>query len=137
MSFTQRLVNRLEFPTKHVLVCEDDLDWQSLIAKRFAEMFGGQHSVQLSQVPGGPMATGILGSSKVDLIILDHDMPHGNAEDFLGWLASVANPPPVLTNSGLDHNNARICEMWPSAHLGSKTRFAQGELDETIRRLLA
>lgn len=135
MSFTNRLINRLAFPTKHVIVCEDDIEMQSKIATKFAKMFGSQGSVQVSLAPGGAQAAGILSHVGAELIILDHDMPFGNGIDFLTWLKASGHTTPVITFSGIDSNNEALMAAG-ATHLFTKNQVLDGLADDTIRRYL-
>lgn len=135
MSFTNRLINRRLFPTKHVIVCEDDVDMQSKIIALFARMFDSQGLVQISLVPGAAQAAGILSRVGAELIILDHDMPFGNGIDLLTWLKSNGHVTPVITFSGIDANNDALMNAG-ATHKFSKNDVLNGLADQVIRKYL-
>lgn len=136
VSFSFECINRLEMPVKHVIVCEDDITHQALIADHLAKLFGRQGKVQISFVPGGLMAFPIIQSMHVDLIILDHDMPHGNGSELLAALFERKKDIPIVTFSDEQENNKNLQEIYPSAYLFNKTDVLNGLADEIIMRLL-
>ncbi len=81
--------NRRTHPDRHVVVCEDYLDQQVRIASRFRDTHDPQGRVQFSFVPGGLPAAAIMFVQRVDLVVLDHDMPNGNGRDLIHWMAST------------------------------------------------
>lgn len=133
--FDFRHVNRLKMPTKHVLVCEDDLSSQARIAQHLAQLFEPQGEVVVSYVSGALAACGILALDTVDLIILDHDMPRGNGPDLLVWLASQGRKVPVMTFSGIVGNNAAL-QALGAEHLFGKEDVISGRADANIRSIL-
>lgn len=137
MKFTNRLVNRETFPTKHVLVCEDNLAAQSDLANRLITLFGSCGLVQASFAPGAAQAAGILSHVGAELIILDHDMPFGNGIEFIEWMKAAGHHPtiPIVTFSGIDANNDAL--MAAGAHYKfKKNEVINGQADEIIRRVL-
>ena len=135
MNFKFRHINRMLYPTKHILVCEDNLDNQSAIAKHFAHLFGAEHFVQCSFVSGSLAASSILSYCQVDLILLDHDMPHGNGTDLLSWMKNNNCKVPVITFSGIPYNNISMMQNGAN-HLFGKGDIIVGEADELIKKIL-
>ena len=135
MSFESRHWNRRQMPTKHVLVCEDDLANQALIASHFASVFDVQGEVEFSFVPGGMHAAGIIGWRKVDLVILDHDMPYGNGADLVKWMRANGHQQPILTFSGIAQNNDILMNLGANHHFG-KNDVLDGKADALIKKLL-
>jgi CheY-like chemotaxis protein len=133
--FQFRHINRLKYPQKHVLICEDDLHCQKGVIEHFASIFGPQTEVQFSVVPGALAAAAIISSVKIDVIILDHDMPQGNGIDLLNWLKSKNLSIPVITFSGIQQNNANMI-VAGATHLFSKPEVMAGKADYLIRQLL-
>lgn len=162
VAFTRRLVNRLEMPTKHVLVVEDDLHNQAAICIKLAQLFGHQGKVQVSVVPGAEMAASSLtmggwsaplieegtdtcpkcgyheGPQKckaVDLVLLDHDLPYGNGVDLLEYVKNWFMTVPVITFSGIDSNNDALMSAGANYKF-SKQQVLSGEADQLIRMVL-
>jgi CheY-like chemotaxis protein len=135
--FKPRHWNRIQMPNRHVLVCEDDLDNQILAAGFLRRLFEPQGRVVVSLASGGAAAAGVLGSSDVHLVLLDHDMPFGNGADLLRWMrASMDRAVPVITFSGIPENNQRMMELG-ATHEFSKSAVLSGQADDVIRSLLA
>ena len=133
MSFTRKLVNRLNMPTRHIVVCEDDLEQQARIATKLASMFGGQSDVQVSFVPGAEMAAAIIQKVPVNLILLDHDMPYGDGVELLKSFAGLltASNLKVITFSGIPSNNTNL--MNAGAHINcTKDEVINGHADYEI-----
>jgi CheY-like chemotaxis protein len=122
-------------PKKHVLVCEDDTSNQALMAMHFASTFDPQGEVEFSFVPGGMHAAAIFGWRTVDLVILDHDMPHGNGADLVKWMRANGHQTPILTFSGIPQNNAVLMQLGASHHF-IKNEVLDGKADALIRQLL-
>jgi CheY-like chemotaxis protein len=137
IDFEFRHVNRQEYPQKRILVCEDDLDQQGRLAAHFSRLFGPQHKVQVSFVDGGLAASAVLCYAKVDLILLDHDMPEGNGVDLLRWLRPqmTLQGIPIVTFSGIEGNNVALVREG-AHHKSSKEEVLSGKADELIRKLL-
>jgi len=141
MSFTIRHWNRQTMPTKHVLVCEDNLGHQQAIAQHLASLWPSEGNVQVSYVPGALMGATILWAVEVDLILLDHDMPHGSGSDFLTWLGThfskLGRPvPDIITFSGIPENNTHMKSLHPQAHLYSKSDVLLGKADALMNQIL-
>ncbi len=131
-----RLVNRKTFPTKHVVVCEDDLDVQWVIARRPGQLFGGQGLVQVSFVPGAVQASGVISKAGVELVLLDHDMPFGNGIDFLAWLKDYGlGHMPIITFSGIQANNEALMAAGATHHF-DKSQVLSGAADRLIMQIL-
>ena len=135
MMFTFRHINRAVYPTKHILVCEDNLQNQELIAKHLKELFGDEQFVQCSFVCGGLQASSILHYCKVDLILLDHDMPSGNGIDLMNWMKTYNCNVPVITFSGIPQNNVMLMKAGAN-YLFSKHEVINGKADNLIKSIL-
>jgi len=135
MMFYFRHVNRLTYPQKHVLICEDDLTNQKNILEHFLQIFDPQGLVQFTVVPGALMAAAIIMQCNVDLILLDHDMPQGNGTDFLNWLKTSGKTIPVITFSGISENNTHMMGLGAHHQFG-KQEVILGKADSLIKRLL-
>ncbi len=122
-------------PRKHVLVCEDDTYNQAQIAMYFATSFDPQGVIEFSFVPGGMHAAAIFGWRPVDLVILDHDMPHGNGADLIKWMRANNHHTPVITFSGIDANNVILMGLG-ATHGFSKSEVMNGKADTLIRGIL-
>ena len=143
MNFTFRHVARAQYPTHHILICEDDLDQQVRFLNKMRAMFEPQGLVQVSIVPGSLMASSILAYTVVDLIILDHDMPLGNGSDLLAWMAGQESfrkkPVPILFASGIPYNNAHMKSLCTPIftklpdRLSDKETVLCGDFDDFIR----
>lgn len=133
--FHFRHINRKTYPQKHILICEDDLTNQSDILNHFLRSFEPQGLVQFSVVPGGLAAAGIIQYCKVDLIILDHDMPEGNGLDLLDWMKKHNYKIPVITFSGIQENNCNMITHGAN-YLFSKGDVIAGYADSLIEQLL-
>jgi len=137
--FNNQLTNRTTFPTRHVLVCEDDIQEQARIAQHFAELFGGQGHVQVSFVPGGGQAAGVCERIGVELILLDHDMPYGSGPEFLAWLHETGrydnDDTKIITFSGIPANNDALFAAG-AHHRFSKEDVITGKADTLILQIL-
>jgi DNA-binding NtrC family response regulator len=133
--FQDRHWQRQTFPTKHVLVCEDDTSCQARISKHFFEEFGFQGPVQFSFVPGARAAVGVILYTPIDLVILDHDMPNGNGSDLLQWMKEKNYGMPVITFSGLPENNDIMMSLGASYRF-MKHDVIDGKADSIIRSIL-
>ena len=133
--FQLRHHNRLKYPTKHVLICEDDLNCQRDILNHFATIFEPQGEVQFSVVSGTIAAAAIIENRKIDVIILDHDLPEGNGTDLLAWMKSVGKTIPVITFSGIPQNNTNMMNAGAN-YLFGKSDVIAGKADQLIKQLL-
>jgi CheY-like chemotaxis protein len=127
--------NRLQFPNKHILIAEDNLSNQKRFVNHFAEVFDPEGDVQISFVPGALMAAGIIHEYKVDLIILDHDMPTGTGTDLLNWMKQYNITIPVITASGIPQNNAWMMSQGATFHF-QKEEIISGTADKLINDIL-
>lgn len=143
VTFTRKLDNRPQMPTRHVLIVEDNIGWQIEALKLFQRIYGPDNFVQCSVCCGGQPASSFLSyqSAGLDLVLLDHDMPMGDGVEFLKWfrkgfpLDAKPHPIPVITYSGIEENNATLCDAG-ATHRGSKEALASGQLDGLITGLL-
>ena len=135
MSFVNRHHNRLVNPTKHILIIEDIIDNQKQILKHFHSIFESDGIVQISIVPGALAASAIIEKCKIDVIILDHDLPEGNGSDLLNWMKEKNVKIPVITFSGIPYNNQHMI------NLGANYKFEKHEVisglaDNIIKQIL-
>lgn len=135
MNFQFRHINRLTYPQKHIVICEDDITNQKKIMEHFLNIFDPQGEVQISMVPGALPAAAIINQCKVDLIILDHDMPLGNGTDFLTWMKEYNVDIPVITFSGIPYNNQHMFDLG-AQHLFVKGDVIDGKADSLIKSIL-
>lgn len=135
MIFQFRYIARLKFPHKHLLICEDDLDYQIRFTISMRRLFEPQGEVIVSIVSGSLAAAGIISSTTVDLIILDHDMPYGNGSDLLNWLKEQNKNIPVITASGINSNNEQMFALGAN-HQFSKQEVIDGFADHIITGIL-
>lgn len=134
--FQFRHINRLKYPQKHILICEDDLTNQRNILDHFLSIFESQGIVQFSVVPGALQAAAIINSGVViDLILLDHDMPQGNGKDLIEWMKTNNHKIPIITFSGIDQNNINMMN-YGATHLFNKGDVVNGKADNLIRKIL-
>lgn len=136
MQFQFRHVGRPTYPQKHILIVEDTITHQIDVLKHFGTIFDHQGIVQLSVVPGALAAAGILGSGcKIDVIILDHDLPEGNGSDLLAWMKEKGLTIPVLTFSGIPQNNNHMMALG-ATHSFIKHEIINGMADVIIKTIL-
>jgi len=135
MTFQVRHWNRLKLPTRHLLICEDDLDCQVRLVTSMRRLLEPQGDAVVTCVSGGMAAAGVIGWTSVDLVILDHDMPHGNGADLMGWLTSSGRQVPVITASGIPANNDALMRLGAS-HAFTKEQVISGDADALIRHYL-
>jgi CheY-like chemotaxis protein len=126
MEFQLRHINRISFPKKHILICEDDLNNQVLAAGAMRRVFDAQGEVVFSFVSGGVAAAAIMMAQQVDLVLLDHDMPIGNGIDLITWMAEADRKIPIITFSGIPQNNANMTEAAKTAGIEV---FTYGKFD--------
>ncbi len=140
--FTRKLNpdNRPEMPTRHVLIVEDNIDWQIAALRKLTELYKGDRFVQVSVACGGQPAASLLSfsSAGLDLVLLDYDMVQGDGVEFLNWFRagypSTATHP-VITYSESDEGNTKLLHHG-ATHRGSKAALVAGELDGLITSLL-
>jgi DNA-binding response OmpR family regulator len=134
--FRLRHHNRLKFPTRHVLVCEDVLANQAGIARHLCDVFEHEGEVVVSFVPGAAQAAAVMQAPPgVHLVILDRDMPHGNGDDLLEWFAASRVQVPVLTFSGIPGNNDALIGLG-AHHRFEKQAVIDGAADALIKQIL-
>lgn len=135
MDFQYRHVNRTTYPQKHILICEDDLNNQSEMLSHLNTMFEPQGIVQVSVVPGAIAASAVIHNCRIDLIILDHDLPEGNGSDLLGWMKKEQKNIPVVTFSGIPENNLHMMNIGATHHF-QKVEVIIGKADYLIKQIL-
>lgn len=146
------LVNRLKEPTKHILILDDVINNQARLLQHFNEIFDHEGDVEISCLPGGAFAIHMLISGILnynvgrgmpfklpDLIILDHDMPHGMGDEFIKWLRNQSAKPvsslPIITFSGIPQNNFHLMDLGAN-YCFEKEAVIQGLADEIIFKIL-
>ena len=154
--FELRHINRLHFPNKYVLICEDDLHHQHEFALLMKQLFDRQGTVDFTFTSSGIVAASVVehmkniavqmsGGNKAEpsllkLIILDHDMPLGNASDLLQWMNTKMHNVPVITASGISQNNdhmKRICDDYGiECHKFQKPEVTGGFANDLIKEIL-
>ena len=135
MDFQFRHHNRLVYPQKHIMVVEDIIGNQKRIMDHFHQIFDSDGIVQVSIVPGAIHAASMIQSSKIDLIILDHDLPNGNGSDLLNWMKKHNHNIPIITFSGIPYNNQHMVNLG-ATHLFGKEDVINGKSDEIIKFVL-
>lgn len=134
--------NRAVFPTKHLMVCEDNIGQQARASARLRDMFGPDQLLQVSLVPGARQAAAVMLATNVDLILLDHDMPDGNGQSLLNWMVTtgLGQRVAVVTFSGIPENNRRMSAAssahFKDFHVFSKEDVLTGSADGVIRSIL-
>lgn len=134
--FTFRHHNRLTFPGKHLLICEDILDVQARLARHLCDVLEHEGPVMVSFAASAAQGAAIMQVPPgVHLIILDRDMPYGNGDDLLKWITSSGIQIPVITFSGIPANNDAL------VGLGAQYRFEKqqvidGAADDLIKQIL-
>lgn len=111
--FQLRHINRLEFPTKHVIVLEDDLTHQKEFAELMSKQFPAQGKVGVVFSPSAIVAALMIEKfDNVRLLILDHDMPYGNGSDLIHWMGKHQKEKSenitIVTASDIPENNDRM-----------------------------
>ena len=148
IEFSLKHRNRFCFPTKEILVIEDDLWQQSRLAKKLYELFGHQSSVIVTFCPTALAAFAyLMGLSHVAsggvykpalprLIILDHDLQHGDGVEFIAALRAInMDSIPIITASGIHENNARLMAHGATYNY-TKNAVIDGEADGAILSII-
>lgn len=125
----------MKYPQKHVLICEDDLTSQKAILEHLLTIFEPQGTVQFSVVCGGVAAASLITHCRIDLILLDHDMPEGNGTDLLNWMKKRNLGIPIITFSGINQNNQNMMSLG-AHHLFNKGEVISGKADTLIKSIL-
>lgn len=133
--FEFRHINRATYPQKHILICEDNITNQKNILEHFLSVFHPEGLVQISVVPGALAAAAIISSCRVDIILLDHDMPEGNGKDLLIWMKENKKNMPVITFSGIPQNNINMMNTGAN-YLFNKGDVINGKADQIIKNIL-
>lgn len=140
-SFGVRHINRMIFPRKKIIVCEDDLMHQMEIAEHLLKLFGRQSHVEVTFTSSGAAAASIINTLQhVSLIILDHDMPYGNGSDLITWLYTEHKHIPVITFSGIPENNAHMKKLMDNFKMQNyqfnKDDVIHGNADKIILEII-
>lgn len=136
--FEFRHINRLIYPQKHILICEDDLSFQIVILNHLLSVFEPQGIVQFTTVPGSLAAATIINNCRIDLIILDHDMPQGNGPDLINWMKQNNKNIPIITSSGIDSNNINLLNhaIGFNIYPFNKNDIVSGQTDKLIKKII-
>ena len=110
MTYTDRHINRLEFPDKWGLILEDDVTWQVNFLSFLKERFGDQSKWMFLACPAPSLVS--YKDKEPSFILLDHDMPWGNGPEFMEQRLKF--PTPVCAVSGIPANNQRLMELGAS-----------------------
>ena len=98
--------NRATFPSKWILVCEDDGEWQEKFVAYLTKRFGGQGDVLFVMCPSGIfMPAAAAWANEPYCVLVDHDMPVGHGLDVVRVLKQGDYQGPICAISGLDQNN--------------------------------
>lgn len=135
MDFQFRHHNRHIYPKKHLMIIEDIIGNQKRVLDHFSNIFASDGIVQISLVPGALAAASIIKSCKIDLIILDHDLPEGNGTDLINWMKKNNIKIPIITFSGIGQNNVNMMALGAN-HLFGKEDVINGLADELILGIL-
>lgn len=125
--------NRLKFPKKHILICEDNLLQQKRIVEYLSSIFDPEGDVICSFVPSAIQAISILGTTQVDLIILDRDMPWGNGDYVVEFVKNKKIP--IITFSGLMDNNKHLMRLGATYNF-NKESVINGQATQIIKGIL-
>lgn len=136
MDFKFRLWNRKTYPTKHILICEDNIENQKRFMNHFAEIFDSEGHVQISLVSGSLAASAIISYTNIDLIILDHDLPEGNGSDLIKWMKDKNINIPIITASGIHQNNVIMGELGAQYYCFNKENVINGDVDFLIKHIV-
>ena len=122
------------------MVAEDDLVHQVELLTHLTHRFDRQGKVRVSVVAGAVSVAAILQTEPVDLIILDFDMPFGNAADLIAWMVAEKRTTPIITASGWEPNLA-VMESLLSVtdipyRIASKQDVTLGAADADIMAVL-
>jgi DNA-binding response OmpR family regulator len=141
--FTLRHVARIDFPDKHIVVCEDDILCQSQIMNHFNDIFERQGKIRITLFSGTIELAHILAVRQhtacqkycIDLILLDHDLPYGNGTDLLKWMNKENIKVPIITFSGQPINNRTMMNLGADYEF-TKDEVIDGKADGIIKNIL-
>ena len=107
--------NRLTFPTKWVLVCEDAIDCQKAFLDFFMERYGHQGDVLVAVAPCAIMAIGLYQFARTMVgepmaVVIDHDMPWGTGPEAISYLRQLGYAGKIIAASGIPQNNDRLVQ---------------------------
>lgn len=140
MNFQLRHHNRKEFPTKHIVIAEDDIIHQAELMVHFSHMFDRQGKVRISLVCGAAAVASIINTEPVDLLVLDFDMPFGNSPDLIQWMVENDKKIPVITATGWAPNLPVFEQILKDAsmpyHLFDKFQVIKGDADKVIHDII-
>ena len=139
IEFKLRHINRMHFPDKNVVVCEDDILHQAEIAHKINTLFDRQGKVQFTFTCSGVIAASAMANVKTSLLVLDHDMPIGNGTDLINWMHENKVIVPILTFSGIDQNNINmetLCKTYNiPCYKFSKFDVIEGKADHILKAI--
>lgn len=154
MQFTLQHINRLNFAYQHILVVEDDSQHQAEFTDYLRRTIAPrQGNIDFSVVSTCIGAAGFIqalkdaefeGKPYIRCIILDHDMGYGNATNLIGWMRENNIMIPVITASGIPHNNDNMLKLGTSPnkynalqmHHFQKQEVIDGKATEIIKGYL-
>lgn len=119
MRFTTTLINRLEYPTKYIMVVEDDIDHQKLWMEKLSTIFKPQGDTVIVMAPTADIAYAIIENrveymtypSLPEILILDHDLQWGNGRELINAMKSLGVSCPLFLSSGIDENNVKMKQL--------------------------
>ena len=140
--FKLRHRNRLKFPHKKIWIVEDDLRAQADFVSWARQRFEPQGQVQFDFMASGICVAASLLHLTPDLLILDHDLPYGNASDLIEWMKENGKTKiPVITASGVPENNDHLMAICIDAGIEvykfQKWEVYQGKADAFILEILS
>lgn len=122
-------------PEKYILVVEDNNENVQRIVTVLLSIFGGDCKVCINSVCGADYAMPILKYCKVNLILLDMDMPDGSGEDLLNFMKENNMNISVMTASEIPGNNIRMAGIYP-VYLTDKYKIMDGLENNYIKSIL-
>lgn len=132
--FSKILVNRFTMPDKHILVCDDVVLQQARMLTHLETILPHEGNVEVTAVSGGLAASAILDKVRVDLVILDHDMPNGSGPELLKWMQIKYGHIPVITFSGIPGNNDHLMNLG-ATYKFQKDDVINGAADHIIKEI--
>lgn len=104
--------NRLTFPTKWIMVVEDNIGMQAMLLRLIEKRYGAEEKVMATAVSSARHAKVLLEDEtlreRLLCILLDHDTQWGTGPDLLRYMAEKEIHIPVCGISGIPSNNQRL-----------------------------
>lgn len=139
-NFSLKLVNRQQYPIKHILVVEDIPSQQLRALMMLSRLIdeSDRLDVAVSVVPGGIQAWGLIqicleAKISIDLMILDHDMPHGDGAELIKACRESGLQFPIITFSGIPENNNHLMALGAN-YCFTKEEVLNGHAEDIIRK---